>query len=797
MRVRLEWALYAIQARTGHGWRLGSAGRHSAPAGLDEFTDLAGGSEGQRGWRPYHAGRSFDRLYAFTYTQPEPVATGEREGSVRTRVLLAPVADIIQAADISPILTALQQDHLFVEGAPAIEINLPESPLAVEAAALQIVDTLAAHPALRVVHVGQQDAQEVIAQVWSTLWPQARAAFSFRLHFDPSELAQHPSEPPQLVITPRAHHWSHQTGFAFPSAQHRRLALFQRDHPIADEVLRHSQSGERSHWRSLNNLILDIQDARTQESVATLSAALSTLDVAAVSDEYRQTQKRRLLARLTALIATATAADLVPLTLLNIKDTVVRSALTRWAATALDDPEFSTLLPRLTTEESWVADAIHRGLQRVAPTPARAHTRWQHGPAWDQFEAFRIVFDANWDDVLADTMPHQLPSTILDLAQRRGWWRVFTKLHARCNPQTALENLLDVIPDEARDGALETLQQEWGDVAFVQRATRRPDSRTRPTVQHILIKDPSIFRIMNVDQDLWLSLWAQALPDMPGVWAGTSEPAAVTGSLLNRLRLNRAVPQPILDAIGETEQANLLHEPDRESLWPHLPETFRQKTAHAWLGCPAPEPVEATLLQEILRQVLTTQPTSGAAHLLLLQATGDLRPDLLVQLVALLSQPADDVEAALERTAQQRPALIGQLYATTGRGAPPMLLALYHRFRWHLPPMAQVHVNHELGHPPDEEVWWLALLDVMERAFPDGPTEPWTLVKGKRKHLQTHGSVDEQWKHALDQVRTRRSKLLGPLMLEAGQNLAGSIDTSILWETRPTLTETVEEAGES
>lgn len=787
MRVRFDWALYAVQTHSGHGWRAGSSGRHGVPAGLDEFTDLAGGSEGQRGWQPYHAGRAFEGLYAFTFTEPEPVVATEREGRVRTRVLLAPLSDVVRATDITPVLNALQEERHFTDAAPALELELPLKPLSPNSVATHVLETLAVQPALRVVHVGQSDAPSLVAQVWSALWPQARAAFSFRLHFDPAELPQNASEPPQLVITPTAHRWTHRTGFAIPVAQTKKLELLNKTNPVASEVLEHSTNGERSHWRILNNLTLDIQDALAAESVASLCAALTTLDVAPVTPTYKQALRSEFLSRLTALIPTASATDLVPLTLIPAQHSSLTAAIIRWATTALDDPHLPMILSRLINEDSWVADAVQHGLKKAEPTLDRAQTRWRFWTEWNAFEDRRPVFGDKWDVVLAATLPRQAPSRTLVMAQDRGWWAVVAKLLARLNQQTALDTVLDTIPNDALELALATLQQEWGHESFVQTATQRPDSRTLPLLVRLLRNDPSLLRLMKVELDIWINLWVQVLPALPDVWAGTPDPRACTEALLNRLQQGRAVPELLLEAVGATESGNLIDFLDREALWPHLPPVFRITTALAWLTSPAPPPAEPTLLHEAIRQVPNARFTAGAAQTLLAQAADTLSAQLIVDLTSSVHGPSDAAETALDRAARHRPELIGQLYALTGRDAPPLLLALYHRFPWHLAPMPQVHVARRFGEVPAEEVWWLALLDVLERAFPDGPNEPWVMMGGKRKHLQSHGSVDEQWKHALERLRKRPAKLLGALLYEAGQNLQGSIDTTILWETRPNL----------
>lgn len=788
MRLTLDWAVFASAPGQGHGLRQTSLPRHEVPPDLGNFSDLPGGSEGATDWAPYHSGRAFGETFVFAYTQPDTSAG--RAGRVQTRTLLIPRIIAEQANDIRPIFEALKTNPVFLEGGSAIEFDVADVPLSCDEYVGPILGTFAAYPESRAVLVGQDQAEQTIPRLWSALWPEARGGFSFRLHFDPHELPRSVESPPLLVVTPISRRrWTGGPSYVVVKAQHVSQSpliehLCGSNRSTAHELLNAIDTADVRQLAQLNNFMLDLEEARAENSVRPVAATLALLDVVAVTPAYKDRVRRELYRYLLVRLDDAKGNDVRRLASVAISDERVRLKVTTWAQGLLDDPSAGAVIAALKHGQAWFRDAVKAGLRRASPSAERAEHVWGLWASLNEENLLAALAHPEWDEVLSTTAPDQLPPGVKGLAVRRRWWRLAATLISRQDDLVrALQEVLNVVPETFAPRALALLRERWGNEHFIGAVIRAGDPRAYEEGSRALARAPELLADLDLKRDAWFRVWAGAVPELSDIWAGVPDPGKQVFALLDRLLVKHDVPEGVLEAVSRTDAAAVVDYPERQAIWGIVPPGFLTRTARALLVRGRdPGDLEEALLGEALSLLGEIVPGSAVAQRLLLQTKASLPEHQLRQLLA---RTGDSLESEhwrqLETQLMNRPGLLSKLFDHGLTNEPKLPEAFLLHFRSWLSPLRQVRLADHWGHYADREVWWHAVQELMTTIYPDGPHVIWERIGGKRKHLVHNGTGEHRWWEALMHIRARGQPEIGNLLLQAGQDSPWSDATSILW----------------
>lgn len=786
MHLEADWARLQTIRTYGHSVQSGNLDVDAYPADLSRFSDLPRNSEGEALTRPGWGGRALGEQYVFTY-QENDTRPG-RDGRVVARALLFRLKDVRRIVDLRPIFDLLRDGSRFPTTGGQITLDVPENPAPLTPWVTGILKAYNQARDKRVVLPDDETMPATLAGLWSLLWPEARAQLSFRVHFGPLEVPQTLDAPPSLIITQGAQsRWQHQSDFvlATPGAQETtpliRHLLGEKHETQAALLLEHT-TGSLNDLRTLNVLLLDLQDVQQIDTPQSCILALDTLANAPVSDPFRESQRKALMETLGQRLEHAQVGDILRLPRAVHNAECLKRHVQVWASIQLLSTPLEDVFNAWHGLPAWIKDALSNGLAQVPPSADAARLIWTHWSILHAHGHLENLLSTAWDAPLAHALPEEVPDTALVICRAAGLQSVYALLLAREEPELALRKLLK-LGTEGFENTMAVLRERWGNDVFLTAAITVDDERLDSAIHNALTDRPELMRGLDIAQPAWLRLWAariengqlfHGLPDLEGTIA----------TLFERVLTDQSIPSVVLNAVAGTPHASLLAHPSRDRLLERLPAAYLNATATAYLSqISDPGPLTGQLKDYVLNN-LHKVASAPVAHRLLTDHVTTLDQHqlriLLLQSEAAL--PANVRSALLIAKREVKPVVqrLADEHFKNGQG---VSINVLEDLSVLLRPMQQVRIAHTLQRTIAKHTWWEAVKEVLIDAFPEGPEEVWISVRGKTSQLKGE-SPEAKWSSALDRVKARNKPSIGDLLERAGEEIHGHDDTAILWKMR-------------
>lgn len=782
----IETAVYG-EVNGGHGLRDCSGDKEFArrvAARMDIPSNPPPGVQ----WSPYPSGFAFEDRYVLARTFLDPSAP--RGNMVVTQAVIMPLESMVQIANLAVLFdTMAKTPHELA--VPPVSFTFKDqadtiAPGDLVAAANALV-TRGDGPAVR---IGLDDFEALASAIWSNLWPEARAAFSFRLSFAPQDLVE--IRPPSLVATPAslAARWTGPRVISKSSdlpinAASAVIAGLRPSDPIVEFA--------RSIGADAGDLgkLARIEQAQTLltagQPFTPLIAGLRLVDHLSPSAALGEDTKAKILARAAHAVPGASAAQILALRNLSLTgfDNPIEfwSTVEEWAFAHPYPPEEAPTLPDIleaTLQTSaaipaWRA-AISKGARRALSRPKSRlpMSLW----SWLDVRPSLIpaIFDLLPDDdatarIMTGAMPKRLIGLTTDLRERalnRGWLDVHGAILAASEPPIEAARLqISVDPDVQSQSGLEAALRHATDQNLLDAADALGDERLIARAGRAVVQRPKIFREAAIKTLNKQRIWAAALREDLEAWKAPGNPVSIRDALLSDLLEGQIVHRPLLDLLAKTPLADLTEYPRRAEIWPMVGfgASYLAASAKSWLERAQNGAIshpDHHLEREILESGKLMQ---------LLNAT-ERRPALGVQIAAALPSLSETtftewVQSTLSAWPTLNPGeaeLLGGLVSERHwQRTLALLLDRYRHGRSDLKPALRSAANllslwdkwTEGLFTPTLEEKWDSFASVAADLYPHGPgqRELWERAGGKTADLPKDGTGGSLWRSALFLVR--------------------------------------------
>ena len=601
---------------------------------LETHTDRPGDPPSGYEWKPFVSGFALGTHWVFTKTFPDTTAT--RPGMVLTHALIMPLDDLIQLADIGPLL-ALLPDLLPSREARSSVTNIEWSPKkAIEEEKSEAAGLGAVVHALfetedgkrPIVWLGYDGFVPVVESLWRCLWPGMRRALRFRLSFEAHDVSR---QSPTLIYTPTrlAARWTEFTCVRpsdTPSSPSRAEA-FLRGLPegeslrvlfahlgIEPESLRQLRdAAERSLY--VDKLELSPGEAR---SLARLAGRL------APAPEQGREFKNHVLNQLWDGTQKGDAADVLALrnfdpTPFSDGDKAPEVAGV-WVAAHLLEPiralEVAEViksainpLPGLLTEK-WARAVVTSARRTLASWPTGSHIAAQAVWNWWLHDLTLVegcqsllpnggIRSQSIERDLARACPSRVESSLAEkvrcLAIERGWLSLHVTVllaavaTGEMDEATAWREQLHVDQDTRVWEGVKLLAENTSPESLLEVALDTGDERTLTLISRACVQKSSLLAALDVEEARWRKIWIEAIASGAPPWTGVPQPQEVMHSLINRIVESKVVEPELLFAISTTPYADLTMYSNRAQIWnaieiiePRSISQFLDVTADGW-----------------------------------------------------------------------------------------------------------------------------------------------------------------------------------------------------------------------
>lgn len=813
--MRIEQALYG-EARGGHALRVAS-GDGKIAMELTSRLDLPDTAPPGVKWSPFISGFPHGDRYVLARTILDVGAP--RAGMVFSHALIAPLEEIAAITDLRPVLALLSTSPHRPAAIDAIDIqndqmSMPPSTADLVGAA-QALATRGDGPVVRLGHDG---FEELVVALWARLWPEIRRGFAFRLSFGANDLVETPS--PTLVCTPisLAARW---TGHRIISAA---------AHPETTALAAAVLSGEAEGWsllqfaREIGADLTTLADlplleqayrlgAGTSQSFEHMVAALRLIERLSPDPAAGREGKDDILRKLSRLLPTATAHQVLPLRNLHLAAfTAPRRlwrSLTQWAAenqySPDEDTEMLSVLADATVSSGAITEwrsAVLEGLAAASRSRksafADAFWRWVE----TRPEIVARIFDhlpaeGSVEEMLANAAPLKLATKSADalmaLTLPRNWLRLHgAAASAAYKPIEAVHRQLAADSDGSNLDGLRLALRRSTPAQTLACALELEEPRLIRLAGEMAAANPKLLSGVDFTEITAQRIWALAVSENADAWQGPEDPRTAFCAVLDGLVEGKTVDRILIAQLSVSPVADLCDYPRRTDVWSRVEGRPRDyllaATATGWLqrvanGSSTPPPERELQAAIVAGRELDT----------ILGASIPSRIGIATQLIGVLDQfdeqrflrwlqsvvscvralGTSDAEAIgrliLNRRWSRAADELARLNRTGRSDIRPALrvcyalLDLWTRFLLRLAPLSYT------------EKWELLETTAAE-LYPSGPDhdELWERAGGSNSDLLHHGKGRARWRDALAQIRrgkgVRVDKLLNEMQREYPYN---------------------------
>ncbi|MGN7722275.1 GAP1-N1 domain-containing protein [Chitinophaga sp. 22620] len=780
-------------------------------------------------WSPTIRGTmAFDKYFLFLKTFKDDTP-GVRAGRIFSHALIASQNDLCHIHDFRHLLALLPQiaDKALRPSALQLDTSQPlprlspaDSPrLAIAVNALLHLDQYQN----TIVWVGREGFEDLVTMVWNAASVPIRENLQFDVAFHPREITD--TKKINIVWIPPSvlANWIHTSFCLIYPGQNAILSSTAALYLTSDEPHR-TELGQVLHEFNITvdnfedylyaGRIADLLNANSEN--ATLEEYILTADLTSkLSPDpgCAGGHKQKLLSELAERIYQADAREILGLSNVLWKgfataEKTLSPALEKWLNKHLLNKEVDTsLIVQKCFEEgtSWwrsiVKTSLKQQLQRWQIDYAPILWQWWSRDATLVAKTCMLlpISPSMEIDLLAArpiSISKALSHSVLSAALSKNWLTLHGfALMQLYPPLEALEKQLkvDQVPDDFR--ALNAMTTGLNDKALLNITLSLNAEKLFLLAAKRITQYPSLLAALDVRHNSWQRIWYYSLEDGRDPWIGVPDPRATLFSLMDIIMDNQPVEVALLEKLCTSPQADLTSYGQRRQLWKKLSPAIRESLLRTTIpgivdalagGALILSDLETELCtalaqRDILVSLTCNSHISVSARLQLFDTitTTNQYPDLFMKLLA--DEPLTYAESALAGkliirnywgqvarfladSVQKKPDLMPALQECQS------LLGLFDKLTLAL------RGNMHTGKSADD--WWNGLKDVCRSLYPHGPTDRgiWLQAGGHEYDLQNHGSGQEIWANALQQLRYRgfngitTMKLIDTMILENRNN---------------------------
>lgn len=808
----VDQAIYGA-VRNGHGLRCAS-GDQKLALELASRLDLPDTAPPGAVWSPYLSGFPHRDHYVLAKTFHDP-SVG-RAGMVLTHALICSLDGILAVNDLRPLLQRLISDP--AEAPTVVEpltINAghetpPPSPDLTDAARSLVVR--ASGPVIR---IGTQEFEDLLAALWSRLWPALRRRFSFRLSFGPGDIVEQPE--PTLVCTP--------TSLIGRWQQQRIVGRSGTAGSLAAAMIDGSETGiPLRQFADRIGAVLDrfeelplieqayLMASAKPDSVARLLAAARLTERLSPASENGDGEKRAIIDRLVAALPKSTPSEVLSFRNLSLPGfatgSLVWEGLERWLERNSFPRPHDADLRRILhdaivaddAERPW-RDAVTRGLKGSAHGSGGAFPagfwRWTVAdPALTSPLITLIQGEARAVERLVDTAP-----TSLDQASAQAVLASAVKLRLFRLHAVAVSASLAAVEAAQAQSAVEP----GNDLTAMRLALRKAtpaevldcvrevdDQRVLRIAGETVAKTPTLLAKRDMSADANRRIWAAALEANPESWRGPADPRRDFYQILVEQIEGQYAPAELLERLSTTPLADLSSFARRGELWRHMSGVVRDRllvaTIDAWFARAGDDTHDPTVELEMAARILQDPRLD---QLLTRLSAGRIAAGLRV--IAALAGLDDTrfrrwIIAAVGSTrplTTQDADLVGQSVAAPGRrDVVDDLISIYRSGRQDVGPV----LRHCLDLMSFWDRWllglapvtttekWESFMQLAAELYPSGPdyNSLWERAGGRDSDLVHHGSGNSRWRAAVREMQRGKPPRIAQLVREMRNDFEGN-----------------------
>jgi len=634
--MKVHQAYYG-EIRGGHGL-LGTSGFEALARQIAPRLDLPDTAPTGVEWSPVVSGFPFQDCYVLAQMSLD--TTAARAGMVFSHAFILPLEEICVTERLSGLLELLIASKAQASNLNAIEFHDPGSNSSTSAELANLAETLVSPGKGPAVRLGTAGFGELIAALWSHLWPSVRRTFAFRLSFGPSDLVEDPL--PGVICSPAnlVSRWAGYRIVASRPETQKSLAVALLNGVSEGQQLLEFSKGIGSSLDSISHLsLLEHAYSRSNAHPSTIEDAIAVLRVVEALSPQPQVgaaAKQVFLSRLVSLIPAASPKQM--LLLRNLQLTAVGDsqsvwhAVERWSAEnpylEVDDLDSLAVIKDAADESVAVANwrsAILGGFHASTANPNSQfpHAFWR----WAQMDALvvRWIFRPIADNTTVETgIANAAPMVInghtakeiVHHAVAHSWFRLHAvALAAIYEPLEAVRKQLAVDRQADEDSGIRILTKHLTAEETLAIALEVDEPRVTSIAAEVAAKKPSILADCNFLTIVAQHIWAQALAKSTNAWNGPKDPTAAFRKVLDSLLEGEPVDGDLIYQISRTPLADVSSYGRRASLWVKIPERAREgflmASARGWVQRAA-SGLENTTPEPELQKVVLPSPETDA-----------------------------------------------------------------------------------------------------------------------------------------------------------------------------------------
>lgn len=748
-------------------------------------TDKPGYSPPGLEWPPFVSGFPLHGHYYVVKTFPDPSAS--RSGMVFSYSLRVTLDEISEQANFREILDLLPATASKPAKYKTIDVQLTNLSGELKMDRRLAECLVSVQSAESVVWLGDAGFQDAVSELWSCMWPETRAAFSFRLAFDPQDLNL---DRPTIVLSPLQLESRWATHLVVQRSKQKTTiagaALAQEPEGQALRALKESLGATISHARELR-LLEQVYSSLSSPSVNTAELRSSLHLIARLCPDRNSGRPEK--SQLLQLTAVAVASEDnpaeirafrnlklepfedAPLLLASVEEWISRNILCR----AQD--ETVPILELGFEKQNQLSGPIRAGtrmaLQQAKQDEARVLWTWIEKVPNLSEGLFVMALSSAWTDRnIAETCPISLDAKfgpkLLALCEKYDLPMCYTAVAASTSTaEEAIRSYLRLHLATSHPAGLMLIDRVGGP-SVVKFAKENDDPAAISLGVEALRLDPSLLGPVTPNNAGWLKLFTTAL--LSGV-----QVAAVVSNKMDSFALYDFVSQggsldnTVWSALSATEWSDISEYKQRSTIWAQIPteqrDRFLNETAAGWLQLFEVQPEAEHELEPQLKPVVLrtlTRKHFGIGILIRLSYVLELDQDLFIELLqrTLVSSPispfyAEKLGAAVaeKRWAKVANQLFGLSDARNDLN-PALAKCLGLLNRWQrLRAIWLKNVNSTLA--PSSDELWTALEELGVELYPWGPNDRdvWERAGGDAAAVRVQTSGLDSWHDVITQAR--------------------------------------------
>ena len=638
-------AIYGARPKGGHGL-LECSGDENLARSVAQYLDLPDTIPSGIDCLSYIAGFQHETYYVLARISPDNNAT--RAGMVFSHALFLPLENMIQIANLNPLLAMLAHSYEELNKKPLTGIDLNQLifeetlPDSLSGDFIQITNALINSKKYPLIYFDPTSFDNIIVNLWRNLWPALRKKLAFRLSFSPRDLEK--NNPPIIVCCPASlqSRW-HSYPCIYPSSKtlepdslsSQLLCGVGFAQPL--RKLMNEMGTEIKDFKQLRLLESAFQN-HEQDCFDSRLGTLRLIEVLSPNQENGVDFKKEYLADFSEYIT----PKLIPASffqLQNLNLAAVQTTEGYWAAlhdwivgqdfSPKDDSTFIEKIKNVLNEESGVSEkwmkVVLSGIMSVANKDESgffsAIWRWI---AIDSVVTRKLIDLADegtthLEDKLVRTSPSKLNSVAADIMKEIAISKNWIAVHAATlaayeSPLEAIRQQLIIDKNKSDNrGVLQALKYA-SDKEIISGAVQFGDNRVILLASNKAAIYPSLLADLDFNDEYAQKIWLNALKLNSSVWNFSENTHGLAKVIFNSWLKGTKTAGELVELLSiHPRIADLYYYDNRSVIWMRLKnqavrERYLNATAKGWLDKSilhqVPFPPDNILEQSILTHVI-------------------------------------------------------------------------------------------------------------------------------------------------------------------------------------------------